>query len=198
MKRLKNIFEKQTLIRISRNLASFALGIIAGVLVVRLPQFEFDWKVSVVNVLTILLTIVFSFMLQTTLSSRASDDRIEKDLIIEQTQRVAKRLEKVGDLCRESALGAVSKSEARLVLGDFKALNGELHTLENLLQLTPIKLEVSRYREIQGACLILKKAVTGAKFPASPLSSEENSIIQNQIGEIRAKVYRLMFYINRL
>lgn len=194
--KLKNIFETRTLSDATTLLAGIALGVIFSVVVA--SKFEFDWKVSAVNLLTILLTFIITFHLGQVLTHRASDDRVEKSMLISQAQTVVSRLVKIADICRESAAGEISIDQGKGVLGEFKGLNNDLGTLDMLLEFTPIALDLDRFREIRKGCLALKRLVTGAEFPSAPLTTQTNSKIQAKQRELSTKLTRLIFHINRL
>jgi hypothetical protein len=90
--KLKNTFARRTLSNAATLLSGIALGVIFTL--VAKSQFEFDWKVNVVNLLTLLLTFVITFHLGQALTHRASDDRVEKGMLITQAQAIMARLAK--------------------------------------------------------------------------------------------------------
>jgi hypothetical protein len=198
LKRSKNIFAKPTPSEFCIQLAVLILGIIIGIVVTGYKQFEFDWKFNTTEILTILLGLVFTFYLQNAVSGRAEADKVEKELIIGQARAVVNRLKEIGDLCRESALGGLTAGEARVVLGDFKKLSGEIRSMKLAVVAAGLPVEVDRCDAIQRLALTLKQRVTGNAFPSQPLTSAENSQIQTGIHELEERLLKFIFHVNRV
>lgn len=196
--RLKNIFETPGLRKTLVTVAWVGLGFIIGILVLRIKAFQFEWKFDVFDILNLIVTLIVAAVLQQVLVARASDDRIEKDLIIAQTKVVIARVEKLAELCKESANGTLTSESARTVLPDFRFLNNELSSLEQHLKLTPIRLELDRFKRIKSGCLRFKRMVTGGTFPTSPLSLLEYTRIYSLKRNLSDQLVSFIFYLNRL
>lgn len=195
----KNIFARQTLLNASKAFALISLGVIAGILVIRFNYFELDGKFSVINFLTIVLTFVISLHFQNALSHRASDDRVEKSIIIERGKAVENILNRIDMICKTHGSDFTFNSvEASGVLGEFKNLNRELGCLEMLLKCTPIILDLDKFKELRKSCLKVKRLATGGVFPAGALTPGEGMKVSLAINDTLAIIYRFTFYINRL
>jgi hypothetical protein len=196
--RLKNTFETRRLRSLTAALAYVALGVIFGVLLFRFTWFQFDWKFDVLAFLTLLLTFVIGFHLTQAVASRASEDRIEKDLLIAHAKLIVTHLDKIGETCRASASGEVNLEAGRSILAELKGLSNELSTFEMLFNATALRLEREQFNSIKRGCLRLKKAATGGSFPTAALTPKENARVQTVRREVAIQLVRLMFYLNRL
>lgn len=175
-----------------------ATGVIIGVLLIRWGRFEFDWKFTVINFLTLVMTFIATFYLQNVFNRRTGDDRIEKDMIIEQARKVANLVHGLGIACRASAAGELRGKNSKLVLGDFKALNNELRCLEMLVEANKVNVEMVWFREIQWQCQRVKQEATSGRFPSGPLTPQENIQVQTAVMACVKKVYAFIFRVNRL
>lgn len=198
MMRLKNIFGRRALNRGAECGASFGLGLLAGILIFRFGFFEFEWKFNVVNFVTLIMTFVITFHLQQTLSQRTGDDRIEKQILIDQCKALEGSLAKIADICRTGGASEFKRSKARGVLLEFRALNNQLRAISRLFELTPIRPERAKIGELWRQCLTLKQVATGGAFPNAPLSPEENRRVQECVSQVSESVFALIVYINRL
>lgn len=196
--RFKITLNKQALSRIIEALTFVALGMILGVLLVRFSPFEFEWKFNVIDFIGLILTFVILFYLQNALSTRFSDDRVEKDLLIEAARKVVSRIEQISESCRASAASETLVAVPSMILSQFKELNKDLRSLQLLLDLTPIRLDMDMFRNIRKECLNLKRLATRGKFPSQQLSRDENSAVQQKTHTILALVYKMVFHLNRL
>jgi hypothetical protein len=197
--RFKNTFERRELSRLAEGIALLFLGVILGTLFLRTGLFEFELKFNLLNMLTILLTFVVTFQLQHALVHRASDDRVEKQIIISQLQDAEKTLRQIGNVVRASALGESKLEEGRAVLTEFRLLSNQIAATGRLFGLTPIKPDSSKIAELQRSYLTLKQITTGGRFPSSgPLGRDEHRKVQERIANLSEEIFRVIFYVNRL
>lgn len=196
--KLKNIFGKHGQNRVLEQSSLLVIGVIIGVLITEGTSLEMDTSFSIVDFITLLVAVVLTFYLQHALTARADDDRVEKDLVIETLKRVSQELDAISATCSASASGDAQAGDAKAILGQFRTLSNELHKLESLLDLTPIRLEMERFRQIKKASFELKTITTGGSFPSAQLSSCENTKIQSAVRTLQTACIRFTFYVNRL
>ncbi len=180
------------------NCAFFGLGILVSFLLLRFSYFEFEWRVNVLNFLTVVLTFVVTFHLNHAITHRAGDDRVEKQIIIKQAEALDATLSKISEICRASSQNELATDEARRVLLDFRSLNNQLFAIEKLFRMTPICPDSKKITELRRLFLTLKIEATGGKFPNYPILPEEYRKVQERISSISQAIFGLIVYINRL
>lgn len=198
LKKFKNISARRALSRGFEALAFVGLGIIIGILILRYDSFEFDWKFDVLHFLTLILTLVVSFLLQRVLSQRTDADKVEKQIIIAGLQSFEANLRKVSEICRASAFGELNEKSARDVLLEFRTLNNQLDTLDRLFRLSPLRANPARVGELRRRTLGLKQLTTGKNFPAAPLTFEEYSKVRLDAAKLFEAIFQFVIEVNRL
>jgi hypothetical protein len=157
-------------------------------------NYSINHELDPVNVVTLAVNIFIAFFLQYYFASRASDDRAEKDILLDNVRDVFGMLRS----CRDEVMschgvGKVSKESQQKIIKLYRTLSNGLENLQNAV-------EMSGCTKLTGDCeAVLKKffdykaAATG-KFP---YDSSDISYQERTYRTLMRELHSLAFKVNK-
>lgn len=177
---------------------SFLAGALLIAILASISKFKFKFEIGIVELLQLTIAVGVGFYLQHLLSARSSDDRIEKDLIIDRLKSVNAEVDAIAVEMRREVEKPSNPDERRRFVGMFRRLSNDTYQVECLLKETPIRIDLSRFKCLPAKQLALKALVTGNAFPSQNMSIDLLGRYEKESREFSKAIFRLIFYINRL
>lgn len=151
----------------------------------------------VIDIAELVVTVGVLFYLQNVLSSRASDDRVEKDVALECLHKLRRRADQFADALADTSEDVDIRTKAGEILLQLRALNNDLHELVAMLEETPIRVEVGRARGLRADLFNIKRQLTRGTFPEQ-IDPDAARASVRRLRDFQRKCLRLVCYINRL
>lgn len=162
------------------------------------PKLEFDYKVSLIGGLQILVTLLLAFYLQSYIALRNADFRIEKNL-------VQSKITECADFAKEARSvyhSAFSSPKSVDKLGYQKEIRGSLRNLANSLHLVEMMLAECRpnrkfeqFGVVKTGYFNYKKVLTGSSLP---MTSGIYGMAEAEYRSFTREIFRLVMEVNRL
>lgn len=156
MKSLKNNFTN-----ISIGILLITIGILIGKYI-SFPYFEISKTIDLVNIASIVVTIILAIIITTFFDKRKSDFRIEKDLII-------KRVDNIYEICSKLQLEAISGEIPYIeAASSIKRINTSINSVYKLISKCKFNTDESTKNEFKSCIGDLRNILTD-----TPLISEK-------------------------
>lgn len=167
--------------------------------------FSFSWKIEIFDIITLIITVVLAIYVANSLERRVQDDRIEKELHIEQINQIERLLNEIEDITRGDNIqynNIISRiSKIRIKKNNvFKAMEECLPEYDSSLK--------ERTGNITQTIEFLKRLLTDTSVGSNPdvvmkdgiltYSISRISEINNAICGLENELYRLKIILNRL
>lgn len=167
--------------------------------------FSFSWKIEIFDIITLIITGVLAIYVANSLERRVQDDRIEKELHIEQINQIEKLLNEIEYITRDENIqynNIISRiSKIRIKKNNvFKAMEECLPEYDSSLK--------ERTDNITQTIELLKRLLTDTSVGGNPdvvmkdgiltYSISRISEINNAICGLENELYRLKIILNRL
>lgn len=154
-------------------------------------------EIDPVSLATLGVTIFIAFFLQYYFAAKASDDRAEKDILIDSLRDALTTLR----LCRDAVIachesGKITKINERSILSLFRRLANALDNVETALAMSQRSALGAGCSEVQDAFFGYKGAATGGKFP-KPYDRHDYGYQEQAYRKLSEKLHSLVFQINQ-
>lgn len=156
--------------------------------------YSINHDIDPVNVLTLGVNIFIAFFLQYYFASRASDDRAEKDILLDNVRDVFGMLRS----CRDAVMSChgvddVSKESQQEIIKLYRTMSNGLENLRNAIEMSGCKKLTSDCDAVVKRFFAYKAAATG-KFPydSSDISGQERTY-----RTLMRELHSLAFKVNK-
>jgi hypothetical protein len=160
--------------------------------------FSIDKKLDPAELATLAVSIFIAYFLQYYLVSRATDDRSEKDILIDSLRDVLSTLRECRDTlmaCHDA--GTISAARAKSIKLLFRRLANGLDNAETALAMSQCSRLAEECKIIQDALFNYKSAATGGSFPAQPYDFHAFTYQEKTYRALNQKLHDLVFKINQ-
>lgn len=179
-------------------IACGAVGFILSGFLSRAEFISFDTTIGVLDAVELCITIGVLFFLQNIVSRKDGAERIEKDIIIDALRGVVVMLGELRQSCEAETANSSDGATRRQVLLRLKHIGGALYNVQVLLEETPIRLEVGKYKKMAIEVMKVRAILTSGVFPTLPLDKDTFVKASAAIDARLRELNRFIFYINRL
>lgn len=177
------------------------IGALSGFFFYHIRAVQFEDKISWISFATFLLTIVLALYLEFRVRPSISNDRVEKDLVIDQLKVVREAASAVHDyyttLKSQIPVDPASKTE---LVRKMRNISNEIDLLKQTVEHCQTTKKSTMPKSIFGAFIQYKRAVTGFKFDEASFSynSEFWSKTDSKYKNLRMIVQHAIIDINRI
>jgi len=182
--------------RIALAVATLLVGVLIGVLVTVRGPITVSPTLGVGEILNAFVTVVIAVALADLLTRRATDRRVEKDLLLQDCADVRAAVLAVRDMANRSHRGKTSFDERNHVLALLGDASESLSDLRNNLGycFTMRDIDVD---SLQESLLKYKVALTGGIFPREALDDATYLMSERRYKEFKLALAKLRFELNR-
>jgi hypothetical protein len=177
-------------------------GLVAGFLVGHFSRaflsLDLKKEVSVADIFNFLTAVVIALLLQNIVQKRYSNERIEKDLLIENIKEVILVFKDTRTLfISVYNMKRIPLDDSKAIMGLLRNLANSLRSLEVCLKECSIEVETTRLEELKRLYFEYKRILTGGTFPSKPYSGEIFNEEETIYSELYSKLQLLIFNVNR-
>jgi len=177
---------------------AFVVGLVVALFVCKFTIVTVEYKITVGEILTVVVTLVVVAMAADLLTRRAADTRIEKDILLDDVMAFNAAVIVVSAFCRGSRkkadLDAAGRNEVLNLLRDaagaLEILEGNLKLCEGTVGTVDLGLLKTAFRDY-------KSALTGGVFPNQPLDDDTYLESERKLGKLKAAISSVRFEVNR-
>ena len=160
--------------------------------------FSVDHVLNPVDLATLAVNIFIAYFLQYYFISRATDDRSEKDILIDGLRDVLAAVRQ----CRDTLMacydaGKISPTHAKSIKLLFRKIANGLDSVETAVTMSRCRQLTRECKAIQDALFNYKSAATGGSFPSRPYDGQTISDQERTYRTLSQKLHELVFSINR-
>lgn len=160
--------------------------------------FSVEHKLNPIDLATLGVNIFIAYFLQYYFISRATDDRSEKDILIDGLRDVLSSARQCRDTlmtCHDA--GRISVTHAKAVKAHFRKIANGLYDVTTALAMSRCAVLAEDCKAIQDALFNYKSASTGGNFPSKPYDSHAFSYQEQTYRRLSQKMHELVFKINQ-
>jgi hypothetical protein len=166
----------------------------------RKHNYQFDEKINLVEIVTLIVTIILAIYIPAILEHKLNNDRFEKDTVIKKIETIQKSFNEINILVTECvAAGKVSPSNRTLIVTKFTSISNDIYSLQKLANLYKpgfLSSEITDLTNLRGD---YKKIVTGGDFDKvgfkyDPITKQREEVLRSKTDE---QLCLLIFSINR-
>ena len=130
----------------------FILGVILTFFATQYSYFKFEDELNVIDTIAIFVNIGLAYAISRVLEKKKTEDRVEKDIIIEKVKQVITIASKIN----------LENDKIRFDLANstFRELSVELSSIEKMIEYVELKIDAKKFDEIKLALREYKKLVT--------------------------------------
>ena len=159
---------------------------------------SFNPEVKPIETATLVIAIYIVISLQELFATKASNTRIEKDIVIEEFRDSLVQLR----MCRDALVSCqdspkIGTKQKAALLSHLRRLANALDSAENTLKLSYCKRLATDQKPLTNAYLEFKKSATGYSFPTQGYSKDQISDQTKAHRELHSQIQRLIFTINQ-
>jgi hypothetical protein len=187
MRSIRTFFKEHGL-----SISIFLAGMIFGIIMIHVNGIEIEQKITISDVLSMLVTTIVGVYLATTISKNQSANRYEKDFLISETKKVLEMMHS------ESVFTDTQQFDKDVTAKAFKRLNILLHNLETLFPLSEhcSFIETSALRsEFKN----LRRLMTGIPSKSNIIhpDNQQRMLIASAITLFKRKLFSTIIDINK-
>lgn len=173
------------------------LGIAAGLVISRLPEYRWKYEVDVVDLATLLIGAFVALLLQSYIADKSGKHREEKLLLVAQLSKLQLSAEAVRQRYHASLITKWTASEKKTLLADLRTLSNSVRLFECSAKSCENQNYLAKAEDIKNLFLQFKKQLTSGPFPSKPLPAADISIVDGAWREFVECIVKAQFEINR-
>lgn len=177
-------------------------GLVAGFLVGHFSRaflsLDLKKEVSVAEIFNFLAAVFIAFLLQNIVQKKYSNERVEKDLLIENVKEAISIFKDARTLFISIYnIKKIPVDDSKAMMGLLRNFANSLKSIEICLKECNSKVELSKLEELRRLYFEYKRTLTGGSFPSKPYSGETFNEEETVYSELHSKLQLLIFEINR-
>ncbi len=157
-----------------------------------------EHKLNPTELATLAVNVFIAYFLQYYFISRATDDRSEKDILIDGLRDVLASARQCRDTlmsCHDAA--KIAPAHAKLIKSQLRKIGNGLENVETALAMSGCATLAEDCKRIQDALFNYKRSATGGSFPSKPYDSQDFSYQEQTYRQLTQRMHELVFKINR-
>ena len=158
-------------------------------------------EIKLMEIVSLSVTLGIAIYFQRVFAKRQSDQRVEKDLLID----LIGEMETALRACRDAVQtcldeGKISSANRKTITFQLRSISNGIESVKDLMEMCEFstKKDVKqRAEDLDGGFLNFKKAITGGGYPQQPYNSGAIADFHRTLREFRKQIHGLTLQVNR-